>query len=278
MNNHPRIKARRIGFIRHKEGYFHHIASISASADGGIIVVPNFGEHKPTWNARTRIASPTFGLEAQTTEATEYPSGEQPKLHYHRSGFTSIQPPGQKRTHIDLPPVSQDAARQVFSLTRIHPADVGSKPLREGDQYVVSHGGTPTIFAVSGILIPREQIPEKDAELLYVKGRGMARGDVAESIMTLEGHNLATILVLRFNLGFEQMDHIATATLAGFSTRGEEPLKSVYAHTSDGSPYVKLIPLEDYPHFPEDQSLRTIDRRIATRNADAGFLEYDDFI
>lgn len=106
----------------------------------------------------------------------------------------------------------------------------------------------------------------------------MARGDVAESIMTLEGHNLATILVLRFNLGFEQMDHIATATLAGFSTRGEEPLKSVYAHTSDGSPYVKLIPLEDYPHFPEDQSLRTIDRRIATRNADAGFLEYDDFI
>lgn len=277
----PKAIQRRVGFMLESESRFHHFLTVGANpSDGGVIVTPTArpsgGWTYLTRNRKRQLMRSSYRWD--TAGALTSVPGEAMKLHYHRSGFTSLQPgSGGNRVSVDLPDLDTISGQQIFCAAVTDPQDLPEREPRRGDSFVVLHGEWPSAAAVAGIIVARRDIPDVDTELLADSARGLVRGAASELVVDLSAHGLDAVLLLRFDHS-PAVTGQASVTLAGVCGDTSTDFEAVVAYTNDGVPRVGVHPrLDSAEVFPAQAGQRTTDRRRVVRTLDAD-PEYGDFM
>lgn len=247
------------------ESVFYPFFTLSVNPDGGIMVTMTSIDHHSwqTWGRELPV--PALGLSQRVEWGPQSAAKPAPKLHYHRSGFVSVQASGKRRVARQCLPLEDIDKAQIFSVMRRDPADLKAIGIRPNDSYIVSHDGWPAAVWCAGIVYRRDLIPHLEEDIESTQSRGIVRGRIAELCIDLSGHHLDGVLILRFEFLFQSIAGAAKGSVIGFCSRGEEPSQAVGACTSDGYPAPILINEHNYPQFPRAKDQRTRDRRHSDR-------------
>jgi hypothetical protein len=264
--NLPKVRHRRVGFIVQGRMDFRPLVTVGAIADGGITITPK-GAPTRHWRVESRPS-----VSSHLSDQVRFvPATPIPKLHYHRSGLTSIQPPGGVRVAIDLPGLDVIPGTQIFYFGRLKLDDIVPVPPRREDAFVVSHHGMPSGFRLAGIVVPTSTVPYFEEERIDDGfARVPVRGERVELVMSLRSHGVDALLILRPTLDYLPIPGAATAVLAGFA--GDTgPIVTMCS--TDGGAVIAMMAADEFPQFPAEPSQRSVDRWSAKRSLD-GAVEY----
>jgi hypothetical protein len=289
LEDRPKVRARRLGVVLEAGPLadYRPIISLWANGSDGGITLSTATPAQSSWHLtatseRRGFFSRLFARRQRLIDEAFIEAAPAPKLHYHRSGFTSVQAPNGKRVGIQLKPMDELRGEQIFSVVQRNPARIPAKFPRQEDSFVVVHDNEwPPAVTIMGFVFNRSQIPYSDDEFLQQKTRGIVRGKIAELTVDLSAHGLDAVLVIRIDDGIDGRtpDALAATTITGFNARpGELPPISVQAATTDGGPSRIFVAPDIYPEFPEVESRRTTDRREELRPIEGGRPVYGDFI
>lgn len=230
------------------ERFFRKVLSISVNKrDGGVIVTPlleNWGEI-----VCSRMVVPSSGgLLPEEDSYVRTGADNKPKLHYHRSGMSSVQPTmfngGEGRRSIHLPSLENLDAVQIFSvaarLPGLLPWDRQPKP---GD--IVSVMDSPAVrsLLMAGVIYDRDEIPADSIGGLS-KGEpvSVASGSNNSVLVDLSGYGLEAVLGLHFNPIPQKLpDFAADFSLVSFNHEHINTEGAVAIHAGPGIPYAALM-------------------------------------
>lgn len=172
--------------------------------DGGIMVVP----HLHNWGVITALQfgmTSSWQLTPDTANATKTGEENRPKLHYHRSGMTSVQPQQYKgsvgRNTIHLPSLDVLDAVQIFSVTArlpgLLPWDQQENPW---DVIHILDRPEAKSLQISGVVYKRSKIDA--GSIGGMEGAGpltLASDHNNAFLVDLSGYGLESVLGLYFN-------------------------------------------------------------------------------
>lgn len=265
-----------------------HLVTLTAAGDGGLMVIPN-NHTQAGWDAYVQ-AEASF---SRPDHVASWPVSVSPRLHYHRSGYTNIEPQGlnnagEGRPSILLPTIESVTAKQIFSLTVTRPDLIPTVPLSEAftrgrrDKWVNHlHDGIPSVISVAGLLytnrtVPwwREELEDASNPFLGLRGR-----DLVEAAYSLVGHGIESFLVIRFGHDLEPAHAVAAAgrmgasiTLSGFCGLEEWPSPSIHATTSGRGIMWSIFERAALPRFDKVRRRRSWDRARVYRDANGNIL------
>lgn len=222
----PRVAWTRIGVMLHETSEFRPLLGLGASRDGGIILSPGTYIPNSTWEYGLSEVpgGNAIGLPGRIRRDTVLTSMEAPKLHYHRSGWVSVDLTGKtEKRSVRCLPLKRLRGNQCFgySVTNVHLVPMADP--RPGDTFFVAHGNWPEDLAVYGFLFALDQVPAGILDQLPA-GRvvGLVQATTrGESIIDLRGHGVEAVLALRFGLNDLPRDPTGrpNVTLFGFDSR-----------------------------------------------------------
>ena len=264
--NLPKVRHKRVGFIVEGKMEFRPLVTVGAIADGGITITPK-GAPTRHWRVESRPS-----VSSSLSDHVRFVPGTPiPKLHYHRSGFASIQPPGGVRVAVDLPALDVLPGNQIFYFGRQKLDDIVPVDPRREDAFVVSHHGMPSGFRLAGIVVPSSTVPYFEEERVDDGfARVPVRGERVELMMSLRPHGVDALLVLRPTLDYLPRAGVATTVLAGFAG---DTGPSVAMCSTDGGAMIGMMGADELPQFPAEPGRRSVDRWSARRSPD-GSVEY----
>ena len=264
--NLPKVRHKRVGFIVEGKMEFRPLVTVGAIADGGITITPK-GAPTRHWRVESRPS-----VSSSLSDHVRFVPGTPiPKLHYHRSGFASIQPPGGVRVAVDLPALDVLPGNQIFYFGRQKLDDIVPVDPRREDAFVVSHHGMPSGFRLAGIVVPSSTVPYFEEERVDDGfARVPVRGERVELMMSLRPHGVDALLVLRPTLDYLPRAGVATTVLAGFAG---DTGPTVSMCSTDGGAIIGMMTADELPQFPAEPSQRSVDRWSARRSPD-GSVEY----
>lgn len=260
--------SRRIYVSEHESGRGRHVLTIGATRDGGLMIVPQ-NHTKQGWDVYTG----SFVTGERRLEG-EWPNHVNPRLHYHRSGWTTIRPqnlePSPPDIGVKLPSMDSVAFKQVFSLTITKldalPVVRLKDVLRTSDLVNYLHDGMPYSLHITGILVQNRAVPWWATDLRAPDNPFFGlRGEIVETCYSLVGHGLDSFLALRFGQNLDPVDshhagHLAlsppTITIVGMCSVLEWPSPYTCATTHGATLNVSMFSRFDLPKFPHDKRSR----------------------
>ncbi len=220
-----------------------------------------------------------------------------PRLHYHRSGLTTLDFQGEahgRRVQVNLQPLAEVTGRQVFVISQTVPQSLpdaglpskrsrGGPGPRGGDLFVFSHHGWPELIYVSGVMIQHKVAPwlrpgdylsdEAGPDWPALQG---VQGDRFHVGLDLSGCGVESWLFLKFGMQARRPLGIASTSLLGLCGHKRWPSPSVAAWTDDGYQAAFLLDRDQLPKFPFDKRRRGGDRRQVQRRADGSDPRYGE--
>lgn len=187
------------------ETFSRKMLSISVNRkDGGVMVTPHLQNWDDTICSRLTVAE-GGGLVPVEDSFVRADASNRPKLHYHRSGMSSVQPQqftgGQGRRTIHLPSLDELDEVQIFSIaTRLPSRFPWDQDRHPGDIIqIMDRPGVRTLL-LGGVIYDRSKIPPGSIG----GGKAMAPMSVASNhnnaiLLDLSGYGLEAVLVLHFN-------------------------------------------------------------------------------
>lgn len=229
------------------ERYTRKMLSISINwRDGGIMVVP----HLQNWGVITSsqlVASKTGRLVPDEPNYVSTGGENRPKLHYHRSGMTSVQPQlftgrmGRKTIH--LPSLDQLDAVQIFAVTARLP---GLLPWdQQGNAWdIIQILDSPRArsLQLSGVIYDRKKIDGGSIGGMTEAGPISLASDHRNAILVdLSGYGLESVMGLYFNASMMELPSFAADfTLTSFNPETLGTNGAVAIHAGPGWPYLSL--------------------------------------
>ena len=199
--------------MRNSTSEFKPLVNIATTSDGGLMLAPRAVPGASTWSYGIARARSTFGAIGvdDIIETTE-----RPKVHWHRSGWTSVSLTGAQlrpaRVKFDRLPDLR--AAQVASVIVGRPWAFPTEPLRTGDQFYVVDSWPMHL----GVELYAYFVPQ-GANLDIVRSRlpavGLIDGDPVRTVVDLRGHDLDAFLVFRYRASDDLADAAATSIMAG---------------------------------------------------------------
>lgn len=230
------------------ENFLRKMLSISVNRkDGGVMVVPHLQEWGEIISSRLLV---TEGGGLLPDEGTYVRSeGEnKPKLHYHRSGMSSVQPQGftggRGRKTIHLPSLQDLDGVQIFSVIARMPGHLPKdQKVNPGD--IVSYFDLPSVCSlkISAVIYDRRAIPQhsiggfnKTNPVTFASDHNNA------SLVDLSGYGLEAVLVLYFDPSpWEVPDFAADFSLVSFHQDRLGTDGAVAIHAGPGIPVAALM-------------------------------------
>lgn len=215
--------------------------------DGGIMVVP----HLQNWGIITAAqfaVTDSWRVTADTANATNTGGENRPKLHYHRSGMTSVQPQqytgavGRKTIH--LPSLDELDTVQIFSVAARLPGLLPWNQL-ENSWDVIHILDRPAVksLQISGVIYNRSKIDA--GSIGGMEGAGpltLASGHNNAVFVDLSGYGLESVLGLFFNPSTLSLPNdAADFTLASFHPQQMLAQGGVAIYAGGGRPTPSLL-------------------------------------
>lgn len=209
--------------------------------DGGIMIFPVMD----TWADVTysRLVVPEDGgLHSDPSSEIVRSSDDRPKLHYHRSGMTSVQPStetgGQDRKVARLPSVDMVDRVQIFSATMKLPVRLPAASDAGIGIYVMGDLLIAQSLGVSGVLYRRDGLNEVQLRQLTL-GEPIIQSPSSDStfIIDLSGYGSNTLLCISMIFSPTPLpDASSDFTLTSFSPEIIHEAGAVCIHAGDGFP------------------------------------------
>ncbi|MCB0911937.1 MAG: hypothetical protein KDB60_10030 [Propionibacteriaceae bacterium] len=229
-----------------------HLFSMGPISDGGIIFMPQ-SQSGPGWRTFSRID----GSQAHQPQVAA------PKVHYHRSGFVSVQTAGGQRQSRQLPGLDQAHRKQILCLHQLHPLDTCPRRNVEalvdaGDMLLTQDlPQDPFSITIQAIIYQTGEIRLRDLDTPAfgdVRGFGLGRDSRGEEGFTLNlaDFGLDALLYCCPIYEFEERQPgLATTTVFGSCyAPGDEQFAvptAVGAFSDDGTAALMLVNAEDVP-------------------------------
>lgn len=215
--------------------------------DGGVMVTP----HLQNWGEiiSSQLTVPeSGGLLPDEGGYVITGADNKPKLHYHRSGMSSVQPQqftgGEGRKTIHLPALDDLDGVQIFSITARVPGRLPwDQDTNQGDIInVMDLPGVRTVL-LSAVIYDRGKIPagsigglEKMSPVTQASNHNNA------VLVDLSGYGLEAVLVLHFQPMPEKLpDFAADFSLVSFHQDRISSDGAVAIHAGPGIPYAALL-------------------------------------
>lgn len=268
-----------------------HLASIAATRDGGIMVIPN-NYTNAGWDVYVRPTT-SFG---PTTEESRTPSEVwdqtvNPRLHYHKSGWTNVEPQGLEtdapKPSVQLTALANITGKQIFALNATFPEAIPTVPLADvyrSPRNLVNHlhDGIPETISMAGIVYPNRIAPWWRKELTEDSNPrfGLRAKDMVENCYSLVGHGINSFMVLRFDHNQGEPDDYAwyiehvtkgpSISLIGLCGLREWPSPSVQVTTTKRLIVCPIFDRADLPRFPMKMKDRSKRRAHIVRDPATG--------
>lgn len=230
------------------EKFPRKMLSISVNRkDGGVIVTP----HLQNWDeiiSSQLMVPESGGLLPDEDSYVRTGADNKPKLHYHRSGMSSVQPQqftgGEGRRTIHLPALDELDAVQIFSVTARVPGRLPwDQDCSPGDIVQVMDRPQVRTVLLSGVIYDRRRIP--DGSIGGVESTepvSMASNHNNAILVDLSGYGLEAVLVLHFRPTPEKLpDFAADFSLVSFHQERVSSDGAVAIHAGPGIPYAALL-------------------------------------
>lgn len=206
----------RLGVLRDSTSEFKPLLNVATIRDGGLIFAPRAVPFEESWSygvARPRGSEARVGVEHITSTT------ERPKLHWHRSGWTSV-----SLTGADIPrvgekfdPLPDHHSTQIASVLVARPWAFPTEAPKRGDQFFVVRSWPMHL----GVEISAYFVPQ-DTSVNIVRSTlpavGILDGDTERAVIDLRGHGLDAILVFRYRAAWDDAEAAATSVVAGALT------------------------------------------------------------
>jgi hypothetical protein len=246
----PRFRSCRIT-LHSVEGWGPRtLLSVSAAPDGGIIVTLRAMGY-PLWTFCRSAVGPLGGIFPVKEDTATTGGRLAPKLHYHRSGFTSVQSQSDRtRFGVQLKPIEEIHGEQIFSAYVELPGRFPHQTGRANDLiYQMGDFGIKSL-GVSGVLYQRSRIPHLDEEFHRPDTPvSFIRGDSPTGFIDLSGFGLDSILAFVFAPLGEVIPDSPEVTLAAFQLDKLHTAGAVCVST--GGPPPRLGVLDSVPTFED---------------------------
>lgn len=230
------------------EPFTRKMLSISVNRqDGGVIVMP----HLQNWGviiSSQLVVPETGGLLPDEGTYVRTGADNRPKLHYHRSGMSSVQPQqytgGEGRKTIHLPALDELDGVQIFSVTARLPGRLPwDQRVSPGD--IVNIFDQPGVrsMMLSAVIYDRRKIPvgsigglNKSDPVTFASDHGNA------VLVDLSGYGLEAVLVLYFGPMPDKLPEFAADfSLVSFHQARMSTDGAVAIHAGPGIPYASLM-------------------------------------
>ena len=273
----------RVGVMLDSTSELKPVVSLAVARDGGLMLTP----------AEIRTDGWSYGV-------AEVPGGvdsgllghipregivhlpERPKLHYHRSGFTSVNLAGKDypRRSVRCLPLPQMRGDQCFGIQVDGVEALPTKDVRSRDAVLVVQRW-PARVSVYGLLYQRGQIPGLLTEFGSDTATGLVRSRAVELVTDLAAHGLDAALVLRFSSqpAQEPMPEPGIS-LFGFDYRVALPMMTdtVGIWTTRRRPEgIPVLPPAYRPKFRFEPGGISLDRHTITRERGKGRITQQQF-
>lgn len=266
LNKLPKKKSLGVFVKMNNESFSRKMLSISVNQrDGGVMVTP----HLEKWGKITcsQMVVPLSGglLPDEGSYVVTGPDNK-PKLHYHRSGMSSVQPSmfqgGEGRKTIHLPSMDDLNAVQIFAVTARLPGYLPwDRRPKVGDIVLVMDiPGVRSLF-MSGVIYDRTQIPaESIGGLQMGEPVSFSSGSRNAVLVDLSGYGLEAVMGLHFNPMPQKLpDFAADFSLVSFHQDHVHTEGAVAIHAGSGIPYPALMhPIPSVDQFHQVASLDPI--------------------
>jgi hypothetical protein len=237
--------------------------------DGGIMVVP----HLQNWGVITSSQLLTVRPGSLVPDEASFiqTGGEnRPKLHYHRSGMSSVQPQGFAggigRKTVHLPALDDLNAVQIFSVTArlpgMFPWEVMEKPV--DIIHTLDRPGVKSL-GIHGVVYDRSMIdPGSIGGAQELEPLTFASDHNNAMLVDLSGYGLESVLALYFHPTPRALpEWAADFTLASFDPKPSAITGGVAIHAGAGSPQASILrPVPEISTIHKVSSLRPISVRI----------------
>lgn len=249
-----------------EESFARRFVSVQVNRDGGVIVIPFLDK----WR-KVRCVSLNYPLPSRPVfdpkSAVRVGGDSRAKLHYHRSGYTSVQPqdPSGKapRLGVHLAPLDSIHQLPVFTVAARIPSKFPRlERAKRGDLiHATSMLGVRSLF-VAGLLYDRSQVaPKSIGGYDSATPLTFTSGDPNVMILDLSGYGLNSVLALFFVASPADLaDTSCDATVASYSSAESSGSNGVAIMAGGGYPHTFRIrdipPLEDF-HRHADLDPRT---------------------
>lgn len=263
LNRLPKKRSLGVHIKMSTESFPRKMLSISVNRkDGGIMITP----HLQNWGEliSSRMTVPAAGgfLPDESSYVRTGPDNK-PKLHYHRSGMTSVQPQkfmgGEGRKTIHLPSLDELDTVQIFSIAARAPGLLPwDQNVHIGDIiHVIDQPWVRTVL-VSGVIHDRKKVPVSSiGGLEKMAPMSMASNHSNTVLIDLSGYGLEAILTLHFGAFPGKLpDFAADFSLVSFHMEHVHSTGAVAIHAGPGIPFAALRhPLESVTEIHNTSSL-----------------------
>lgn len=264
MKKLPRKRSLGVHIRMRTESFPRKMLSISVNRkDGGVMVTP----HLQNWGEITSshlIVPQSGGLLPDEAGYVITGPDNKPKLHYHRSGMSSVQPQqfkgGEGRKTIHLPSLDELDGVQIFSVTARVPGKLPwDQDVNHGDIFIIMDRSGVRTLLLSAVIYDREKI------------RAGSIGGVEDTspvnltskhnnavLVDLSGYGLEAVLVLNLKSMPDKLpDFAADFSLVGFHQDRVRSDGAVAIHAGPGIPYAAF--LDPIPAVHEIHEVSAID-------------------
>ncbi|WP_146069169.1 hypothetical protein [Arthrobacter sp. ZGTC412] len=255
------------------ENFSRKMLSIAVNhRDGGVMVTP----HLQNWGdiVTSELTVPASGG-LVPDEAGYVITGpdNKPKLHYHRSGMSSVQPQkfmgGEGRKTIHLPSLDELDGVQIFSVAARVPAKLPwDQKVNKGDIFnIMDLAGVRTLL-LSAVIYDRNKIPAGSVGGMdAIDPVSFASNHNNAVLVDLSGYGLEAVLVLHFRPMPETLpDFAADFSLVSFHQDRLTTDGGVAIHDGPGIPYAALLhPIPAVHEFHQTSALDPVISTIENR-------------
>lgn len=209
-----RVRWFNIGIMTHETSEFRSLIGIGASKDGGIILSPNGKIPCSKWeygffNMPGKNSKCVAGGIDRPSVMTTIKA---PKLHYHRSGWTSVELRGHttESRRVKFTPIQEFSGEHAFSFTVDLPELLAPTQPKSGDLFIFAHGGIPTSVGVNGYIVNLRQIRNMDTVYRSDNSAiGLVHvGGLEVPLLDLSAHGLDFGIIIKFKFSFENQDSL----------------------------------------------------------------------
>ncbi len=268
-------------FIRESQGdSFRKAFSLSIlKTDAGIMVTPMMDPWGDITCSQLTVPD-SGGLKVVAGSSMVVNSDNRPKLHYHRSGFTSVQPAGRTERKIArLPSIDSVDRVQIFDATMRVPTKLPVAEEASRGIFLATDVASVRTVGISGVLYRRDLLESNQLERL-TSGHPLIQSPSIDSavILDLSGYGSNTLLCLFAIFSPTPLpDFASDFTLTSFFAPSIHDSGGVSIHAGSGEPCPGLMHapppisavLPNQPTSTDESPLSRI-TRIATQSEDTG--------